>query len=93
MSYTPIPEEVSASTATSATLLSWIYRKLPRLDVASRMAVNVETGSVAVSSLPTLANVTTVGTVTNQTNLGGYSVANERFMQRPLHIYNNIIVS
>jgi hypothetical protein len=90
MSYTPIPEEVSESTAKSATLLSWIYRKLPRLDAASRMAVNVETGSVAVSSLPTLATVTTVA---NQTNLGGYSVANERFMQRPLHIYNNIIVS
>jgi hypothetical protein len=43
--------------------------KLPRLDNADRSAVNVETGTVAVSSLPTLAAVTTVSTLTTLTNL------------------------
>jgi hypothetical protein len=46
-------------------------------DTSARSRVNVETGTVAVSSLPTLAAVTTVttvtttGTLTNQTNIGG----------------------
>jgi hypothetical protein len=46
-------------------------------DASGRNRVNVETGTVAVSSLPTLAAVTTVatvtttGTLTNQTNIGG----------------------
>jgi hypothetical protein len=52
-------------------------------DAFGRLLVNVATGSVAVSALPTLAavttvttvntvtTVTTVGTVTNQTNIGG----------------------
>jgi hypothetical protein len=46
-------------------------------DTSGRNRVSVETGTVAVSSLPTLAAVTTVttvtttGTLTNQTNMGG----------------------
>jgi hypothetical protein len=45
--------------------------KLPRLDNADRSTVNVETGSIVVSSLPTLATVTTVGAVTNLNNFAG----------------------
>jgi hypothetical protein len=40
-------------------------------DAFGRLLVNVVTGSVAVSALPTLATVTTVGTLTNQVNIGG----------------------
>jgi hypothetical protein len=46
-------------------------------DTSARNRVNVEAGTIAVSSLPTLAAVTTVttvtttGTLTNQTNIGG----------------------
>ena len=46
-------------------------------DAFGRLLVNVATGTVAVSALPTLAlvttvtTVTTVGTLTNQTNIGG----------------------
>ena len=50
--------------------------KLPRLDNADRSAVNVETGSIAVSSLPTLSTVTTVGTVTNLSNVNNFSGGN-----------------
>jgi hypothetical protein len=40
-------------------------------DTSARNRVNVETGTVAVSSLPTLATVTSVTAVANQTNIGG----------------------
>ena len=53
-----------------------ILDKLPRLDNSDRAAINVETGSIGVSSLPTLANVTTVGTTTNLTNLNNFAGGN-----------------
>ena len=40
-------------------------------DTSARNRVNVETGTIAVSSLPTLATVTSVTAVANQTNIGG----------------------
>jgi hypothetical protein len=40
-------------------------------DAFGRLLVNVATGTVAVSALPTLAAVTTVTTLTNQTQIGG----------------------
>jgi hypothetical protein len=64
-----------------------ILDKLPRLDNFDRAAINVETGSIAVSALPTLANVTTVAgvtTVTNLTNLNNFSGGNTN------HIPNNL---
>lgn len=45
-------------------------------DIAGRQRVNVETGSIGVSSLPTLANVTTLATLTalvNQQQMGGFA--------------------
>jgi len=53
-----------------------VLDKLPRLDNSDRAAINVETGTIAVSSLPTLATVTTVGTTTNLTNLNNFSGGN-----------------
>lgn len=46
-------------------------------DAFGRLLVNVVTGSVAVSALPTLATVTTVGTLTNQVNIGGLPAAEQ----------------
>ncbi len=40
-------------------------------DAFGRLLVNVATGTVAVSALPTLAAVTTLATLTNQTQIGG----------------------
>jgi hypothetical protein len=51
-------------------LLNSIFNKLPRTDTLQRSAVNVETGTVAVSSLPTLASVTTVTTVSTVSTVG-----------------------
>lgn len=45
-------------------------------DIAGRQRVNVETGSIGVSSLPTLANVTTLATLTalvNQQQMGSFA--------------------
>jgi hypothetical protein len=50
--------------------------KMPRLDNVDRAMVNVETGSIAVSALPTLANVTTLATLTNLANINNFSGGN-----------------
>ena len=47
-------------------------------DTAARMRVNIETGNnITITALPTLANVTTVATVSNQTQIGSIP-ANEQ---------------
>lgn len=52
-------------------------------DASGRLRANVETGSIAVSSLPTLAavttvtTVTTVGSMTNQVQIGGFAAADQ----------------
>lgn len=75
-------------------LLAKICDMLPRTDVADRMAVNVETGSISVSSLPTLANVTTVASTTNLVNIGNQSAHYlPHNLSMPAYIYNNIVVS
>lgn len=52
-----------------------VLDKLPRLDNADRAAVVVESG-VAVTSLPTLANVTTLETANNVVNLNNFAGGN-----------------
>ena len=57
-------------------LLNSIFNKLPKIDTSQRSAVNVETGTVAVSTLPTLASVTTVSTVTTVTTVSTVGTIN-----------------
>ena len=69
-----------------------ILEKMPRVDTADRIVTNQETGSVSISS----GTVTTVGTVSNQTNIGGRDAAHASFAIAnigALHIYNNILVT
>jgi hypothetical protein len=71
--------ELVEQLAAIRTLLQSLSRSVGQAmpDAFGRLLVNVATGSVAVSALPTLAavttvtTVTTVGTMTNQTNIGG----------------------
>lgn len=57
-------------------VLNNIFNKLPRTDTLQRSAVNVETGTVAVSSLPTLASVTTVSTVSTVGTINNFAGGN-----------------
>ena len=69
-----------------------ILEKMPRVDTADRIVTNQETGSVSISN----GTVTTVGTVSNQTNIGGRDAAHASFAMAnigALHIYNNILVT
>ena len=69
-----------------------ILEKMPRVDTADRIVTNQETGSVSISS----GTVTTVGTVSNQTNIGGRDAAHASFAMAnigALHIYTNILVT
>ena len=69
-----------------------ILEKMPRVDTADRIVTNQETGSVSISS----GTVTTVGTKSNQTNIGGRDAAHASFAMAnigALHIYNNILVT
>ena len=69
-----------------------ILEKMPRVDTADRIVTNQETGSVSISS----GTATTVGTVSNQTNIGGRDAAHASFAMAnigALHIYNNILVT
>lgn len=72
--------------------LAAILSKMPRVDTNARMVVNQETGSTVISS----GTVTTVGTVSNQTNIGGRDASNTAFALANIgtaHIYNNIQVT
>ena len=58
-----------------------ILEKMPRIDTAGRIVTNQETG---------------VGTISNQTNIGGRDAAHASFAMAnigALHIYNNILVT
>lgn len=57
-------------------LLNSIFNKLPKMDSSQRSAVNVETGTVGVSSLPTLASVTTVTTVSTVGTINNFAGGN-----------------
>lgn len=67
-------------------VLNNIFEKLPRTDNADRSTVNVETGTVTVSSLPTLAAVTTVSTVSTIGNIQNFSGGNTAGI--PMHLSN-----
>lgn len=78
-------------------LLAEIADKLPRTDVWKRVVIGNEvTQTVAIASAQTLATVTTVGTVSDQTNIGGrpaQGVPMHLANAGAMHIYNNIVVS
>lgn len=71
-------------------LLASIVEKMARLDLSDRMAVNVEVGTIGVTSLPTLSNVT------NLTNLNNFSGGNSAPLPYHMsnigssHIYNQL---
>jgi hypothetical protein len=67
-------------------VLNNIFEKLPRTDNADRSAVNVETGTIAVSSLPTLASVTTVSTVSTVGTIQNFAGGNAAGV--PMHLSN-----
>lgn len=79
--------------------LAAILDKLPRLDNNDRAIVNTaDQGNVtvALASAQTLTTLTTCGTLTNQTSLGGRDMSHAQMMQANagcMHIYNNILVS
>lgn len=73
-------------------LLSSILEKMPRVDINDRMTTNIETGTVVIGS----GTVTTVATVSNQTNIGGRDASHATFAlanMSALHIYDNIRVT
>lgn len=76
-------------------LLSSILEKMPRVDINDRMTTNIETGTVVIGS-GTVTAVTTVATVSNQTNIGGRDASHATFAlanMSALHIYDNIRVT
>lgn len=75
-------------------LLNAILEKMPRVDAADRILTNGSEVAAAVSV--SSGTVTTVGTVSNQTNIGGRDAAHVTFAMAnmgALHIYNNILVT
>lgn len=77
-------------------MLAAILEKMPRVTGNDQAAISIEAGSVGVSSLPTLAAVTTLSTLSNITNVGGKHVSQlpDAISQLgALHLYRNIIVS
>lgn len=80
-------------------LLAAILENMPRTDANARAIVNTSDQgnvTVAIAATQTLATVTTVGTVNNQTYIGGRDASNTAYALANMgtaHIYNNIIVS
>ena len=80
-------------------MLSAILENMPRTDANARAIVNTSDQgnvTVAIAATQTLATVTTVGTVSNQTNIGGRDASNTAYALANMgtaHIYNNLIVS
>lgn len=79
-------------------VLSAMLETLPRVDANNRVLVNASevNPTVAIAASQTLATVTTCGTVSNMTNIGGRDASNIAFANAnagTLHIYNNITVS
>lgn len=77
-------------------MLAAILEKMPRVTGNDQAAVSIEAGAVGIFAGQTLATVTTVGTVSNMTNIGGKQVAQlpDAISQLgALHLYRNIIVS
>ena len=78
---------------TVVVLLAAMLEKMPRVTGNDQAAVNVEAGSVAVSS-GTISTVTTVTTLANQRAQGGQFISGDNTMLAGTrHIYSNIVVS
>ena len=77
-------------------LLAAILESMPRTDANARAIVNTsDQGNVTVA-LAASQTLTTVGTVSNQTNIGGRDASHAAYALANMgtaHIYNNIIVS
>lgn len=77
-------------------LLAAILENMPRTDANARAIVNTsDQGNVTVA-IAASQTLTTVGTVSNQTNIGGRDASNTTYALANMgtaHIYNNIIVS
>ena len=80
-------------------MLSAILENMPRTDANARAIVNTSDQgnvTVAIAAAQTLATVTTVGTVSNQTSIGGRDASHAAYALANMgtaHIYNNITVS
>lgn len=88
-----ILEALNTLNDTLVYMLSSVLEKLPRVTGNDQAAVSIEAGAVSLNSNQTLATVTTVGTITTQTQIGGQdalSVARSQMI--PFHLYNNISV-
>ena len=91
--------DLSSALEAALLMLSAILEGMPRTDANARAIVNTSDQgnvTVALATSQTLATVTTVGTVGNQTNIGGRDASNTAYALANMgtaHIYNNIIVS
>jgi hypothetical protein len=100
-----LTEEVKVLNDMMLYFVTAMIDKLPRLDVADREAVNVETGTLTsvgtvstVTGVTTVSTVTTVSGVTAVTNLNGLQNTPVALLPYQLgagafHIYNQIEVS
>ena len=77
-------------------LLAAILESMPRTDANARAIVSTsDQGNVTVA-IAASQTLTTVGTVSNQTSIGGRDASNTAYALANMgtaHIYNNIIVS
>lgn len=73
--------------------ISSMVEKMPRVDDRDRQIVSVETGTVGVSSLPTLANVTTLNTVQNFAGGNTSAIPTHMANAGASYIYDQIIIS
>ena len=82
--------------AQATLLLAAILESMPRTDANARAIVNTsDQGNVTVA-IAASQTLTTVGTVSNQTSIGGRDASNTAYALANMgtaHIYNNIIVS
>lgn len=84
-------DDLVASQLTAVEFLNILLSKIGRMDSSERFMITVDAG--------TLPAVTTVGTVTNTTNLNNFSGGNTNHIPRNMaqmgciHIYNQIIVT
>ena len=91
--------DLSSALEAALLMLSAILENMPRTDANARAIVNTSDQgnvTVALAGSQTLSAVTTVGTVSNQTNIGGRDASNTAYALANMgtaHIYNNIIVS
>jgi hypothetical protein len=72
---------------------SAIMDKIPRLDSVDRSVVNVETGTIAVSALPTLATLTNLTNVQNFVGGNTNNIPNNLSDAGLMRIYDGIKVT